>query len=268
VAIYAIGDIQGCFSALERLIANIQFTPSRDELWFVGDLVNRGPDSLGVLRWVKALGNSAMVVLGNHDLHLLAAAEGIRPIREADTFEDILAAPDRDELLEWLRHRPLLYRHGECVVVHAGLLPQWTVEEAGNLAHEVEGKLRSPDYKSLLQDMYDSTATRWAPELQGAARFRVIINALTRLRFCNAQGEMELSHAGPPHTAPPGYVPWFEVPTRRSKDATVICGHWSALGLLILPNLLALDSGCVWRGSLTAARLEDRAVFQVTCGTS
>jgi bis(5'-nucleosyl)-tetraphosphatase (symmetrical) len=265
VATYAIGDIQGCLSSLQQLINKIQFRASHDRLWFVGDLVNRGPDSLSVLRWVKALGPTAVVVLGNHDLHLLAAAEGARPIRKDDTFQDVLAAPDRDDLLHWLRQRPLLHRQDKFVFVHAGLLPQWTVEEAEQLAREVEQVLQSADFKSLLQHMTGSKPGRWSPELTGAARYRVIINALTRLRLCTVDGEMEFSYTGPPLGAPPGYVPWFDVPTRRSRDATVISGHWAALGLVMREDLIALDTGCVWGGSLSAVRLEDRAVFQVAC---
>jgi bis(5'-nucleosyl)-tetraphosphatase (symmetrical) len=265
VAIYAIGDIQGCFSALENLIGQIRFDPTKDTLWFVGDLVNRGPDSLAVLRWVKALGPSAIVVLGNHDLHLLAAAEDARPIREDDTFQDVLAAPDREDLLHWLRHRPLLHREDNFVLVHAGLLPEWTVDEAAKLAHEVEQVLSSPDYKSLLQQMYGSTPRRWSPDLTGMARLRVIINALTRLRFCAPDGTIDLKHTGPPESAPVGFSPWFALPNRRSSDAVIICGHWASLGLRVADNLLALDSGCVWGGSLTAVRLDDRKVFQVPC---
>lgn len=265
MAIYAIGDIQGCFSAFERLIDQIRFDPSTDTLWFVGDLVNRGPNSLAVLRWVKALGPSAIVVLGNHDLHLLAAADGGRPLREDDTFQDVLAAPDRGDLLEWLRHQRLLYREDNLVLVHAGLLPQWTVDEAAELAREVEGVLRSPDYRSLLKQMYGASPRQWSKDLAGMSRYRVIINAFTRLRFCTPDGEMEFSRVGPPDTAPNGFFPWFEVPTRRSKEATVICGHWAALGLRVADNLLALDSGCVWGQKLSAVRLQDRRIYQVAC---
>ena len=266
MAIYAIGDIQGCFSSLQLLISKLQFNPSDDSLWFVGDLVNRGPDSLSVLRCVKGLGASAVVILGNHDLHLLAAAEGARPIRKDDTFQDVLSAPDRDELLDWLRHRPLMHRQGQLVMVHAGLLPQWTLEEAEQLAREVSGVIQSVHFKALLQQMTGSTPTRWSSELTGATRWRVIINALTRLRLCTIDGEMEFSYTGPPPGAPPGYLPWFDVPTRRSRESTVMCGHWAALGLVMRENLIALDTGCVWGGSLTAVRLEDRSVYQVQCG--
>jgi bis(5'-nucleosyl)-tetraphosphatase (symmetrical) len=266
MAVYAVGDIQGCFSALENLIGQIRFDPTKDTLWFVGDLVNRGPNSLAVVRWVKALGPSAIVVLGNHDLHLLAAAEGARPLREDDTFQDVLAAADREDLLQWLRRRPLLHREDNFVLVHAGLLPEWTVDEAAKLAHEVEQVLRGPDYKVLLQGMYGSSPRQWSADLTGMARYRLIINALTRLRFCRLDGEMDFKQNGPPETAPQGFFPWFAVPNRRSREAVIVSGHWAALGLRVADDLLALDSGCVWGGSLTAVRLEDRKVFQVSCG--
>ncbi|HEY3198742.1 MAG TPA: symmetrical bis(5'-nucleosyl)-tetraphosphatase [Nitrospirales bacterium] len=266
MAVYAVGDIQGCFSALQRLIDKFGFNPLQDTLWFVGDLVNRGPESLAVLRWVKALGPAAVVVLGNHDLHLLAAAEGVRPVRKEDTFQDVLKAPDREALLDWLRQQRLLYREKDFVLVHAGLLPQWTTAEAEALATEVEQVLRGAEYKTLLREMYGSSPARWSPELTGMARYRVIINALTRLRFCTLDGEMDFEENGPPETAPQGFSPWFAVPNRRSRDAVVISGHWAALGLRMEENLLALDSGCVWGQRLSAVRLEDRKLYQVSCG--
>ena len=265
MARYAIGDIQGSFSALQRLIAKIWFHPPQDTLWFVGDLVNRGPESLAVLRWVKALGPSAVVVLGNHDLHLLAAAEGLRPLGPEDTFQDILAAPDREELLWWLRQQRLLYRENQMLLVHAGLLPQWTAAGAEALAKEVERVLRGSDYKALLQGMYGSSPSQWSPDLIGMERYRVLVNALTRLRFCTTDGRMDLRHTGPPETAPDGFYPWFDLPNRRSKDTVIVCGHWAALGLRVSDNLLALDSGCVWGHQLSAVCLEDREVFQVPC---
>jgi bis(5'-nucleosyl)-tetraphosphatase (symmetrical) len=267
MAIYAIGDIQGCFSAFQNLIDEIRFDPSKDRLWYVGDLVNRGPDSLAVLRRVKALGSSAVVVLGNHDLHLLAAAEGARPVGKEDTFQDVLEASDRDELLGWLRQQPLVHREENFLLVHAGLLPQWTASEARGLAIEVERVLHGPNYKTLLHEMYGSSPTQWSSDLTGMSRYRVIINAFTRLRFCTPEGVMDLKQTGPPETAPKGLYPWFAVPNRQSREVTVICGHWAALGLRMTDNLMALDSGCVWGGSLTAVRLEDRQVFQVSCKT-
>jgi bis(5'-nucleosyl)-tetraphosphatase (symmetrical) len=264
MAIYAIGDIQGCFSPLENLIDKIRFDFTKDTLWFVGDLVNRGLHSLVVLRWVKALGTSAVVVLGNHDLHLLAAAE--RPVSKADTFQDVLEAPDRDDLLHWLRQQRLLYREKDVVLVHAGLLPQWSAAEAEKLATEVENVLRGSEYKILLREMYGSSPAQWAPNLTGMVRYRVIVNALTRLRFCTPDGKMDLKHNGPPETAPQGFLPWFAIPNRKNSDVVIVSGHWAALGLRVADNLLALDSGCVWGGSLTAVRLNDRSVYQVACG--
>ena len=266
MAIYALGDIQGCLSALQRLTDKIGFTPQRDTLWLVGDLVNRGPDSLAVLRWVKALGPSAVVVLGNHDLHLLAAAEGVRPVGKGDTFQDVLEAPDREDLLHWLRQQRLLYRKNDVVLVHAGLLPQWSAAEAEALAKEVEGVLRGSEYKTLLREMYGSSPAQWSPDLTGMVRYRVIVNALTRLRFCTPEGKMDLKENGPPETAPQGFSPWFALPNRKNNDVVIVSGHWAALGLRVADNLLALDSGCVWGQKLSAVRLQDRRIYQVACG--
>jgi bis(5'-nucleosyl)-tetraphosphatase (symmetrical) len=265
LATYAIGDIQGCFSALQKLAEQIRFDPARDKLWFVGDLVNRGPDSVSVLRWVKGLGERAVVVLGNHDLHVLAVAEGVVKPRRKDTVQEILAAPDRDELLVWLRGRRMLHVENGFVLVHAGLLPQWTVSRAGELAREVEQALRGEEYRTFLKRYRDDEPRRWSDELAGTTRLCVIANVLTRLRFCAADGTMEFSHTGPPESPPQGFLPWFQIPDRKSAEVTVICGHWAALGARIQDSLVALDSGCVWGGRLTAVRLEDRQAFQVSC---
>jgi bis(5'-nucleosyl)-tetraphosphatase (symmetrical) len=266
MAIYAIGDIQGCFSALERLIRQLQFDPVNDRLWFVGDLVNRGPDSVSVLRYIKNLGKSAIVVLGNHDLHLLAVAAGCAQIREKDTVEDVLTAPDRDDLLEWVRHRPVLYREGDFLMIHAGLLPEWSAGDAANCAQEVHTMLQSADYRTFLAALYDDKrARRWSSGMTGMDRSVVITKILTRLRICTADGKMDLSFKRPPEQAPSGYLPWFQVRSRRNADATIIFGHWAALGLHLQDNVIGLDSGCVWGRQLTAVRLYDRHVFQVTC---
>jgi bis(5'-nucleosyl)-tetraphosphatase (symmetrical) len=262
---YAIGDIQGCFSAVQRLLEEIAFDPAHDRLWLVGDLVNRGPDSLAVLRWAKGLGESAVVVLGNHDLHLLAVAHGFVKPHKKDTIAQVLEASDRDELLDWLRHQRLFYREGEFALVHAGLLPQWTVKKAAKLAAEVEDELRGKRYLRFFERMYGNEPHAWSNGLHGMDRLRTITNAMTRLRFCTPRGEMEFSHKGPPQIAPEGCVPWYAVEDRASRDATVIFGHWSALGLAVQPNLLALDTGCLWGGCLTAVRLEDRQVFHISC---
>lgn len=265
---YAIGDVQGCFRELEQLIDAIGFDRRRDRLWFVGDLVNRGPQSLAVLRFVKDLGNSAITVLGNHDLHLLTFAAGLAQPRDDDTLGQVLAAPDRHELVEWLRGLPMMHVDGEYVLVHAGLLPRWSVDRAHELAGEVEAALRGPQHRGFLRELYGSKPERWDEALQGPDRLRVIVNAMTRMRFCSEDGVMDFKTKGEAADAPPGYMPWFDVPGRRSASHTVICGHWSALGLRVAPRLLALDSGCVWGGRLTAVRLEDRAVTQVPCSAS
>jgi bis(5'-nucleosyl)-tetraphosphatase (symmetrical) len=265
MATYAIGDLQGCYAPLERLVRSFDFDPARDRLWFTGDLVNRGPDSLACLRFVKDLGQAAVTVLGNHDLHLVCVAEGVEKRKKRDTLEDVLAAPDRDELVAWLRQRPLLHVDDGRVLVHAGLLPQWTVARARSLAAEVEERLRGPDYRGLLEKMYGDQPDRWSDELRGIDRLRVIINAMTRLRVCDANGAMVLRFKGEPGDTHGEWIPWFDAPERRSRDHAVVFGHWSALGLLVRPDVLGLDSGCVWGRCLTAIRLEDRAVFQVPC---
>lgn len=265
MSVYAIGDVQGCYDALSQLLENTQFDPAADRLWFVGDLANRGRQSLEVLRFVKELGDSAVSVLGNHDLHLLMVAEGFSPAKPKDTIEDVLAAPDRDELLAWLRFRPMLHRAGNDVLVHAGLLPSWTVAYAQELAREVESALHGEDYRDFLSVLYGNAPNTWSEDLNRYDRLRVIVNAMTRLRICTREGVMEFSHKAGLDNVPKGYFPWFDVPNRANADARVICGHWSALGLVLRQDLLALDSGCVWGGRLSAVRLEDRRLFQVSC---
>ncbi len=265
MATYAIGDVQGCAKALERLLAACAFRRTHDRLWFVGDLVNRGPDSAATLRLVKSLGERALTVLGNHDFHLLAVASGYAKKHRSDTLDDVLAAPDRDELLEWLRQRPLLHVEGTWVLVHAGLLPRWSVDQAKSLAAEVEAALRGEDWRAFLAELYGDEPDYWSDDLAGAARLRVIVNAMSRMRFCTPEGKIEFHTKGETAIAPPGYLPWFDAPGRASRSHTAICGHWSTLGLKLRPDLLALDSGCVWGGKLTAVRLEDRKVFSVAC---
>ena len=266
MATYAIGDVQGCYAELRALLESIHFDERRDRLWFVGDLVNRGPDSLRVLRFVKRLGAHAVTVLGNHDLHLIALARGHGRKRSDDTLDAVLRAPDSDELIDWMRNLPLLHVAEGHVMVHAGLLPQWSVVQARALAGEVEDRLRGPRHGEFLASMYGSKPDQWRDDLGGIDRLRVIVNAMTRMRFCSTQGRMEFKTKGESNRAPPGYAPWFDVPGRASAGETIICGHWSALGLKLLPNLIALDAGCVWGGQLTAIRFEDRAVTQVPCG--
>lgn len=265
MATYAVGDLQGCFEPLQKLLRQFRFDPARDVLWFVGDLVNRGKDSLACLRFVQNLGDRAVTVLGNHDLHLLCVAEGVADGYRGDTLEEILHAPDRAELLHWLRHRPLMhYQHGY-TLVHAGLLPQWNLAQAQRLAREAEQALRSENYTAFFRAMYGNKPDRWDENLAGHDRLRIIINAMTRLRFCRADGQMDFAHKGGLENTPAGFFPWFEVPGRASEGDTIICGHWSALGLRVEKNLVALDSGCLWRSALSAFRLEDRAVFSVSC---
>lgn len=266
MSILAVGDVQGCHDELLQLLELARFDAGRDRLWFVGDLVNRGPDSLEVLRFVRGLGENAVMVLGNHDLHLVAIAAGRGRPRKDDTLRAVLEAPDAAELVDWLRERPLIHSQAPYVLVHAGLLPQWDVERAVQLGREVEAALRGPRQGEFIARMYGSEPDHWDEALAGPDRLRVIVNAMTRLRFCTAEGRMEFHRKGDPADAPPGYLPWFEVPGRRSAAAVVVCGHWSALGLRLEQNLLALDTGCVWGGKLSAVRLEDRKLFQVPCG--
>ncbi len=265
MATYAVGDIQGCFDSLQHLLEKCRFDPSSDRLWLVGDLVNRGPRSLETLRFVRDLGAAATTVLGNHDLYLLMAAAGFGRRSKGDTLEEILNAPDCEDLLSWLRRRPLCHCEGQFCMVHAGLLPQWTVGRARALAAEAEAALAGPAYLDFLANMWGSEPAAWSDDLEGWPRLRVIVNAMTRMRFCSSAGVMEFKTKGELSAAPPDHLPWFDVPGRRSAAEILIIGHWSALGLKIEPNLLALDSGCFWGRHLTAVRLEDREVFQVDC---
>ena len=278
MSLYCIGDLQGCNTSFQQLLEKIDFSPSRDTLYLLGDLVNRGPDSLATLRGLMALGDSAQCLLGNHDLHLLALWQDVRPPGRHDTVQGILAAPDRDVLLDWLRHRPMaMHRHG-WLMVHAGVLPPWSVAQTLALAEEVELALRGPDLKGFLSAMYGNTPCQWNDSLQGADRLRVIVNALTRLRFCTPEGEMEFGSTENASAAPFGYLPWFEAPGRATQGTPMAFGHWSTLvpdarhhpGLL--HNTLALDTGCVWGGCLTAARLGAQPgefeLLQVACEPS
>lgn len=271
MATYAIGDLQGCLDPLARLLDYIGFSPAADRLWFVGDLVNRGPQSLEVLRFVKNLGSGAQTVLGNHDLHLVMQAEGFGKANKEDTLADILVAPDRDELLAWLRAQPLFHVENGWAMVHAGLLPSWDVDRAQALSDEVSVALTAPDYRDFLAHLWGSEPDAWRDDLAGWDRLRVVVNAMTRMRFVWPDGRMEFrapGSKGPPERGPEGCVPWFDAPGRKSADHLIVCGHWSALGLRQTANLAALDSGCLWGGNLTAMRLEDRRVFQMPCGQS
>jgi bis(5'-nucleosyl)-tetraphosphatase (symmetrical) len=262
----AVGDVQGCLPELRQLLKQADFRSDRDEVWFVGDLVNRGPDSLGTLRFVRALGDNARVVLGNHDLHLLAVAfGGSRKLRADDTLDDILNAADRESLMEWLVSRPLAVREGSDLMVHAGIVPQWTVEEVMTLSAEVEQALRTDPVK-LFESMYGNRPDLWSPALEGSDRLRFVINVLTRLRYCRADGRIDLKMKGAPGSQESGWMPWFAAPDRRTSSARVITGHWSTLGFVDRPDLLSLDTGCVWGGALTAAALDSNARWSLPCG--
>jgi len=266
MATYAIGDIQGCFDSLQQLLAKCAFDPAHDRLWLVGDLVNRGPRSLETLRFVKGLGKAALTVLGNHDLYLLMVAEGGAKARgKDDTLQPILDAPDCAEVLDWLRQQPLCHVEDDYCMVHAGLLPQWSIKKARKLAREVEAALQGEQYREFIANMWGSQPDRWSDDLEGWPRLRAVVNAMTRMRFCSADGVMDFKVKGELARAPAGYMPWFEVPGRKSAKSVLVTGHWSALGFRLSDNMLALDSGCLWGGHLTAVRLEDRQVFQVDC---
>jgi len=263
MSLYAIGDIQGCHAEFCQLLEMIGFSTRADRLWLVGDLVNRGPGSLAVLREVKALGEAAVTVLGNHDFHLLTVAAGHARQHKRDTLAPILAAPDRDELLAWVRSWPLVVVEGDRLLVHAGLLPEWTPETALALSGEVQAALAAGDHDAFLRSLYGDAPDAWRDDLQGFDRLRVVVNACTRLRFCTADGRMDFREKRGPEHAPEGFRPWYFHEARASAGKSIVCGHWSTLELLLAPNVMMLDSGCLWGGTLTAIRLDDRRVFQV-----
>lgn len=260
MARYAIGDIQGCMTSLERLLEAIAFAPGRDELWLVGDLVNRGPRSLDVLRWAKGLG--VTTVLGNHDLHLLARAAGVANEKKRDTLDEVLAAPDARELLDWLRAQPLVYHDTTTALVHAGFHPRWSIATARALATELEVELRGPRWKPFLAQL-PGAAPRWDDALDGADRVRAILAYLVRVRTCRLDGRVESEFDGPPDEAPAGTAPWFKLPDPAWATHTVVFGHWAAAGLQLGASYAGLDTGCVWGRALTAMRLDDRAIISV-----
>jgi len=262
---YAIGDIQGCYDSLMELLGSFGFDAARDRLWLVGDLVNRGGQSLAVLRFVAGLGPRAVTVLGNHDIHLLMVASGMTRKRGGDTFDDVLDAPDRDELLGWLRRQPLLHTEGGHVMVHAGILPQWPLEDAVALARETESRLAGPGYLDFFAELYGNDPVAWDPALTGHARARFAVNVFTRMRLVDADGNLDFTHKGSLARAPVGLVPWFDSPLRVPMRASILFGHWSALGLVERPGVLGLDTGCVWGRQLTAFRLEDGMRFSLDC---
>jgi bis(5'-nucleosyl)-tetraphosphatase (symmetrical) len=272
MTIWAIGDIQGCYNPLQRLLEKCRFDPAQDTLWLVGDLVNRGPHSLETLRFLRSLGDAVVTVLGNHDLYLLMVAANAVPRRgKDDTLGPIFDAPDAAELLDWLKAQPLVHattldghRFG---MVHAGLLPEWTIDDALTLSDEVSAHLRGPHFDAFLRSLWGDSPLHWQEKLGDMDRARVVVNAMTRMRFCTRQGMMDLKVKGKPENAPAGHLPWFDVPGRKSGQDTLVVGHWSALGLKMMPNLIALDSGCLWGGHLTAVSLPDREIMQIRCTT-
>ncbi len=271
MAVYAIGDVQGCYDQLRQLLDRIEFDPTNDKLWFAGDLVNRGPDSLKVLRFVKGLGSNAISVLGNHDLHLLAMSESIDRHKDPNnTLEQVLNAPDRDELLFWLRHRPLMHRSRKrnFSIIHAGLPPQWDITTALQCAAELESVLQGDSYAEFLHGMYGNLPDRWNPKLEGMDRLRFITNCFTRMRYCNKDGSISLKDSCAPGNQDPALTPWYAVPNRASKGERILFGHWSTLGHGQHGEAWSLDSGCIWGGALTALRIRKRkepVVFQQDC---
>ncbi|MHB1753612.1 MAG: symmetrical bis(5'-nucleosyl)-tetraphosphatase [Acidiferrobacter sp.] len=266
MATFAIGDLQGCLRSLKALLGHIRYQDGVDRLWFTGDLVNRGPDSLETLRFLRTL-TDPVVVLGNHDLHLLGVACGVRRVGEDDTLATILQASDRVELLDWLRKQPLLYYDAghDVAMVHAGLPAQWDIHEARARASELEDVLRGPDLCRALESLYGPLPDLWSPTLTGPDRLRFIANALTRIRYCDPRGRLDMRNKGPLGTQTPGLVPWFEVPNRLSQGTRILFGHWSSLGRRTFGNAICLDSGCLWGGTLTALRLEDSRFFSIPC---
>lgn len=264
--IWAIGDLQGCCEPFTQLMAHPDLAGDPNaRFWYAGDLVNRGPQSLATLRRVLNLGERAVAVLGNHDLHLLAAAAGVRKLSKSDTLTEILLAPDAADLIDWLRYRPLAHYEQGHLLVHAGILPQWDVAKTLSLANEVQQALRGPQWHKALKKMYGNGPPAWDDGLKGSKRVRVIINALTRMRLCTPAGQMEFTTKKAPGAGPAGLIPWFDAPKRATAEVTVLFGHWSTLGLMLRDNVVCLDSGCVWGGSLTAMRLRDRKIVQVQC---
>lgn len=266
MAIYAIGDIQGCFDELLRLLDVISFNEHADQLWFAGDLVNRGPKSLETLRFIKSLGDSAVTVLGNHDLHLLAASCAPKIAHKKDSLLPILEAPDRDELIDWLRHRPLFHYNEDFCLIHAGLPPQWDFKKTQKMALLAEQALQGPNYQAFLNHMYGNKPNIWSPNLKGIEKLRFIVNCFTRMRFCDINGRLDFVHSGPIGSQPKNLMPWFEVPKRKNADMRIIFGHWSALGYYEGSNCYAIDTGCLWGGQLTALKLGEQVQrFSIDC---
>jgi len=263
---YAVGDLQGCFDPLRRVLDRVKFDATKDQLWSVGDIVNRGTQSLECLRFLYELGASVRVVLGNHDLHLLAVAYSAREMKRGDTLQSILDAPDANELLAWVRQQPLFYRETDYAMVHAGLAPQWTLERASQLAEEIQQVLQSAEIDAFLHGMYGDTPDCWRDDLTGIERWRVITNYLTRMRFCDSQGKLDLKNKAGPEAAKPGFMPWFDVPDRKSAGSKLIVGHWATLmGRTHRADVFALDTGCIWGEQLSLLNLETQALIRCEC---
>jgi bis(5'-nucleosyl)-tetraphosphatase (symmetrical) len=270
MATYVIGDVQGCYHELRNLLTTISFDADCDRLWFVGDLVNRGPNSLEALRFVKELGDKAVTVLGNHDLHLLGVAQGRRSVHKRDTFVDVLSSPDKKELLNWLRHRPLLYSDKDSgyTIIHAGLPPQWDMETAESMAQDVEKVLKTKKYKDFFKYIYQNgndMPLKWSSNFKPLERLQYAASCFTRLRYCDSDGNLELRYTGPPGTQPAPYMPWFQVPGRKHEGHKIIVGHWASLGFCSENGVITLDTGCVWGGALTAFCLETGQRYSVPC---
>lgn len=263
MATYAIGDIQGCYDTLQRLLELIEFDADGDRLWLAGDLVNRGPRSLDVLRWARGLGDRAVAVLGNHDTHLLRRTAGVTGKKKRDTLDAVLEAPDRDELVDWLRHRPLIHVDDGFAMMHAGLHPTWSIADAQALSDEVCAVLQADDWRARLPEVLDHRSAQWRRDLPGSERLAAATNVFTRIRTCRSNGDMCRKFAGPKDQAPAGCIPWFELPDARWRDHQVLFGHWAALGFTRSDHHASLDSGCVWGGKLSALRLDDSTLFQV-----
>ncbi len=266
MAIYAIGDLQGCYDELLRLLDTISFNEHSDQLWFVGDLVNRGPKSLETLRFIKTLGDSAVTVLGNHDLHLLAASCSSPSANKKEALNQVLLAPDRDELIDWLRHCPLFHYNDQFCMVHAGIPPQWDFKQTKQMAEIVQKTLQGKDYRNLLMGMYGNKPDIWSPLLRGTSRIRFIINCFTRMRYCDKEGRLDFNFNGPPGSQPSSLIPWFELPARKKFDKKIVFGHWSSLGFYEGNNCYGIDTGCLWGGQLTALKLGEQIErFSINC---
>lgn len=268
MSVYAIGDIQGCFDELLKMLNLIKFDPEKDQMWFTGDLVNRGPKSLETLRFVKQLGHAAVTVLGNHDLHLLAIAAGNKKHSNKNTLQSILIADDHDELMDWLKHRPVMHYDTtlKYALIHAGIPPQWDLTKALKCAKELEAVLQGQDCKTFLNHMYGNKPLQWSEDLEGWERLRFITNCFTRLRFCSKKGTLNLKFKSTPGTQPKGDYPWFAIPNRKTKKDKIIFGHWSTLGYMDDHNVISLDSGCLWGGHLTVQQLDqEKQLFKLPC---